>query len=44
MQRLDAVSKAAKANSMVVVLEVNERDGGSLYNTQLIFDADGTLA
>ncbi len=39
----DAVSKAAKANSMVVVLGVNERDGGSLYNTQLIFDADGTL-
>ena len=39
----DAVSKAAKANSMVVVLGVNERDGGSLYNTQLIFDADGSL-
>ena len=39
----DAVSKAAKANQMVVVLGVNERDGGSLYNTQLIFDADGTL-
>jgi nitrilase len=27
----------------VVVLGVNERDNGSLYNTQLIFDADGTL-
>ena len=39
----DAVSKAAKANEIVVVLGVNERDGGSLYNTQLIFDADGTL-
>ncbi|MEM7760356.1 MAG: nitrilase-related carbon-nitrogen hydrolase, partial [Cyanobacteria bacterium P01_A01_bin.40] len=39
----EAVSKAAKANSMVVVLGVNERDGGSLYNTQLIFDADGSL-
>lgn len=39
----DAVSKAAKANEMVVVLGVNERDGGSLYNTQLIFDGDGTL-
>ena len=39
----DAVSKAAKANQMVVVLGVNERDGGSLYNTQLIFDVDGTL-
>lgn len=39
----EAVSKAAKANSMVVVLGVNERDSGSLYNTQLIFDADGSL-
>ncbi|MEL6501642.1 MAG: Nit6803 family nitrilase [Cyanobacteria bacterium J06623_1] len=39
----EAVSKAAKANEMVVVLGVNERDGGSLYNTQLIFDADGSL-
>jgi aliphatic nitrilase len=37
------VSKSAQANNMVVVLGVNERDGGSLYNTQLIFDADGTL-
>lgn len=39
----EAVSQAAKANNMVVVLGVNERDGGSLYNTQLIFDADGSL-
>ena len=39
----EAVSEAAKAHSMVVVLGVNEREGGSLYNTQLIFDADGTL-
>jgi aliphatic nitrilase len=28
---------------MVIVLGVNERDYGSLYNTQLIFDADGAL-
>ena len=28
----------------MVVLGVNERDHGSLYNAQLIFDADGTLA
>jgi aliphatic nitrilase len=28
---------------MVVVLGINERDHGSLYNTQLIFDADGSL-
>jgi nitrilase len=27
---------------MVVVLGVNERDHGSLYNAQLIFDADGS--
>jgi aliphatic nitrilase len=28
---------------MVVSVGVNERDGGSIYNTQLLFDADGTL-
>ena len=39
----DAVSRAAQAHNMVVVLGVNERDHGSLYNTQLIFDADGQL-
>lgn len=40
----DAVSERARACKMVVVLGVNERDNGSLYNTQLIFDADGKLA
>lgn len=39
----DAVSRAARSYNLVVVLGVNERDHGSLYNTQLIFDADGTL-
>ncbi|MBW4467522.1 MAG: Nit6803 family nitriliase [Pegethrix bostrychoides GSE-TBD4-15B] len=39
----EAVSRAARAHQMVVVLGVNERDHGSLYNTQLVFDADGTL-
>jgi nitrilase len=39
----DAVSRAARSYGMVVVLGVNERDNGSLYNTQLIFDADGNL-
>lgn len=39
----DAVSRAARSHSIVVVLGVNERDLGSLYNTQLIFDADGSL-
>jgi nitrilase len=38
-----AVGQAARTHNMVVVLGVNERDNGSLYNTQLIFDADGTL-
>lgn len=40
---VDAMSRAARSHDMVVVLGVNERDNGSLYNTQLIFDADGTL-
>ncbi|MGF1569878.1 MAG: Nit6803 family nitrilase [Nodosilinea sp.] len=39
----DAVGRAARSYDIVVVLGVNERDGGSLYNTQLVFDADGTL-
>lgn len=39
----EAVSAAAREHSMVIVLGVNERDGGSLYNTQLVFDADGAL-
>src|SRR5580693_5614836 len=39
----DAVSDAARRHGVVVSLGVNERDGGSLYNTQLLFDADGTL-
>ena len=39
----DAVSRAARSYNIVVVLGINERDRGSLYNTQLIFDADGTL-
>ncbi len=38
-----AVGAAANTAGMVVVLGVNEREGGSLYNTQVVFDADGTL-
>jgi nitrilase len=38
-----AVSERARAHGMTVVLGVNERDHGSLYNTQLIFDGDGRL-
>src|SRR5215470_16251261 len=40
---IDAVSASARKNNCVIVLGINERDHGSLYNTQLIFDADGTL-
>ncbi|WP_042303114.1 Nit6803 family nitrilase [Paraburkholderia kururiensis] len=39
----EAVAARARRHAMVVVLGVNERDHGSLYNTQLIFDTDGTL-
>lgn len=39
-----ALSAAARRHAMVIVAGVNERDGGTLYNTQLIFDADGSLA
>src|ERR1700744_1629560 len=38
-----AVAERARKHKMVVVLGVNERDHGSLYNTQLIFDVDGQL-
>jgi aliphatic nitrilase len=38
-----AIGEACKQAGMVVSIGVNERDGGSLYNTQLLFDADGTL-
>lgn len=39
----DAISEAARLAGVVVSLGVNERDGGTLYNTQLLFDADGAL-
>ena len=38
-----AISEAAQEANMVVSIGVNERDGGTIYNTQLLFDADGTL-
>ncbi|SKA79551.1 aliphatic nitrilase [Prosthecobacter debontii] len=40
----EVLSQQAQKHSMVLVVGVNEREQGSLYNTQLIFDADGTLA
>ena len=39
----DAIGAAARQAGMVVSIGVNERDGGTLYNTQLLFDADGAL-
>jgi nitrilase len=41
---VDAVADAARAAGAVVVLGVNERDHGTVYNAQLVFDADGRLA
>ncbi|SDZ60790.1 aliphatic nitrilase [Jannaschia faecimaris] len=37
------VAERCAQHGVVVVLGVNERDRGSLYNAQLIFDAEGTL-
>jgi aliphatic nitrilase len=38
-----ALGAAARQGGMVVSIGINERDGGTVYNTQLLFDADGTL-
>jgi len=37
------VGEQARAHGIVVVLGVNERDRGSLYNTQLVFDEVGRI-
>ena len=39
----NAISDACREAGVVVSIGVNERDGGTLYNTQLLFDADGAL-
>jgi len=39
----DAIAAAARESRMVVSIGVNEREGGTIYNTQLLFDADGSL-
>jgi nitrilase len=39
----DAIGDAARKAGVVVSIGVNECDGGSLYNTQLLYDADGAL-
>jgi nitrilase len=38
-----AIADACRAAGMVVAIGVNERDGGTIYNTQLLFDADGAM-
>jgi nitrilase len=38
------IAATVKRYGIVTVLGINERDHGSLYNTQLVFDADGQLA
>jgi nitrilase len=37
------IAAAARQYGMHVLLGINERDGGSLYNTQLLIDAGGEL-
>ena len=39
----DALGAAARQAGVVVSIGINERDGGTVYNAQLLFDADGTL-
>ncbi len=39
----DAIGEAAELAGVVVSIGVNERDGGTLYNTQLLFNLDGQL-
>ena len=39
----DVIGQAAKRAGVVVSIGVNERDHGTLYNAQLLFDADGRL-
>ncbi|HEY4263039.1 MAG TPA: nitrilase-related carbon-nitrogen hydrolase [Schlesneria sp.] len=38
-----AIGDACKHAEMVVSIGVSERGGGTIYNTQLLFDADGAL-
>jgi nitrilase len=38
-----AIAEAARTAGAVVVVGVNERDHGTIYNAQLIFDGDGAL-
>jgi nitrilase len=39
----NAIGEACKEAGIVVSIGVNERDGGTLYNAQLLFDSNGAL-
>ena len=39
----EALGEACRKANMVVSIGVNERAGGTIYNAQLLFDADGSL-
>lgn len=38
-----AIGKKAKEKEIIIVVGVNERDHGSIYNTQIVFDCDGEI-
>ncbi|MFF7708517.1 Nit6803 family nitrilase [Pseudomonas sp. NPDC007930] len=40
----EQIGEACREAGIVACIGVNERDGGTLYNAQLLFDADGRLA
>ena len=40
---IDAIAASARQHGMHVLLGINERDGGSLYNTQLLIDSTGEV-
>ncbi len=40
---IEQVAAAARRHAMHVLLGINEREGGSLYNTQLLIDATGEV-
>jgi aliphatic nitrilase len=42
-QATEQLARAARKAGAVVAVGVNERDHGTLYNTQLVFDADGAM-
>lgn len=42
-EETDFIGNLAKKYNIVIVLGINERDGGTLYNTQLVFDTTGEL-